>query len=662
MGPVPPACPVPPKRRYDSTLREPQRPLAPLVDVSEVGSDSPSLRATKSQISPHSFGNAQSRFSASAQAEQGAAALSSQMLLQGPASPASRITIQPQQRSQQTPGPRMGMFPDGRSRPSSQPQNQMEPAAREQHQKQQRRQQQQQQQHQDQQHAYLHHQQQQRQEQRQQQIVQRQQDQDLEERAPQHYRSQAQHQVAINPSQTSVLDYRLAQQPTIDIDEPSRRALEQRLQDRIQSNQEELQRHRITQQRQQPGDGISDSHRVSSGTFAIPRQQTASTKPQAPSSMPMPVSPPAGLQRPNSVPATAASAPPAPPQPPKKSSIMNLLNDEPAEPKPSKRLGDPRTTARTPEPQATSSSSQLYPQSTQMMQPQFYRRDAASDAVHRLPLGQSQQQQQSQVRESMRDQAPGHQRALFDAKANFQLQSADPGHAVLSYMATTSRPGFQLLQRDRVPSPTPFSHSRTSSYTSIHQQQAQSQPRTHEHRTSIPGTPAESTLRPSPYANLNPHQPQLQHHNPTPLQQQHQLHQQQLQEEEQRERMLRLGQQPLIYAEPESDRYRRNYNPEPARPSHQQSAALIESLHRLQQDALMQQEQQSLLRQEHDRMLHERENSISAPPRPRLDGPAPSGPRYAPFYDSQGGGYAQHGGARDGNSGGAQSRGYEDRR
>ncbi|KAL9124695.1 MAG: hypothetical protein Q9217_005997, partial [Psora testacea] len=116
MGPLPPPAPIQPKRRYDSnSTREQQRPLAPSVDLTGVGDDSPSLRPTKTQKSPPSLSGVSTRLPTSSQAEQKAAAASAQMQAQGPQSPASRGVLHTSRGQQQIQGPHMGTFTDGRT-------------------------------------------------------------------------------------------------------------------------------------------------------------------------------------------------------------------------------------------------------------------------------------------------------------------------------------------------------------------------------------------------------------------------------------------------------------------------------------------------------------------------------------------------------------------
>ena len=107
MGDKPTPTPIGEKRRYvHSMTRESQRPLAPSVEGMEGENGSPKLQQNKSQ--PR-FKQEPPKFATLASAEQGAAAVSSQMQAQGRDSLLNRITIPLKEKA--VIGPHLGTFP-----------------------------------------------------------------------------------------------------------------------------------------------------------------------------------------------------------------------------------------------------------------------------------------------------------------------------------------------------------------------------------------------------------------------------------------------------------------------------------------------------------------------------------------------------------------------
>ena len=556
MGPVPDPTPVQPKRRYDShTSRDSQRPLAPSIDLTGGGNDSPSLGPTKTQMSPPSLNSTTPRFSASSQAEQKAAASSAQVLAQGPQSPANRNVLHMQhlpQRMQNVQGPQMGIFTENRSRPGSQARPLVEGTRREENEQEKLRAQQQKQ-----------HQHQQQQQQQQQQKV----GQDFKENQQPHRNQQefqlrqqeiqrefeAREQAAQgqlrrsrlqqdqSTSQSSrepqIISLNEGNVPHVEVDEQSRRIFEQRYGHEIpRGRQDEKFRPSDVVHRPTHTSSTSSMQQALAGNVGGTLHRiNPSHSPRTPK---MPVPPISRMEppRPSSVPAATPAPPPQPAQPKKTSNIMSLLNSEPEEPKVSKRHSDPRAGASTPDPLI---AARRFQPTSRAPSQQFARPETpsqlATQQVQNLTLDQQMKQQQQRQDPPgrsgpMRDMSQGIHRSSIDEILLHQARPSisQPSFETSYLPSSSSRPGLVPL-RDRGPVSPPAPHSRTSSYSSMNQQMPPSHHQ--EPRTSISQATADSRLRPSPYANLTPpqHQNTQQQYPPSQQQQQPPLQQQQQQ-------------------------------------------------------------------------------------------------------------------------------------
>lgn len=509
MG-VPPPPTIVPKRRYDTGPQPiPQRQLAPSVETSEVEKESPALLPTKpAPLSPPQFAQSSQRFGTILQPEPVGKASVSQPVAQAPSTPAVRSTTQTlQQRSSQIlQGPRAGFFSNDHARPILQPQPQQQPASAPAP-------------HQQQQQPRQHTQQDLRQPR---QFVEQPTTQDGQEviqtqHRPRHQESQqmpsryqqslqsqqsalsmAQVMQARQPSQGSQV--RIAPSQAMDVDIRPRVASQQQLQS------QQMPRSDPHHPENSSGMRRLDSHGAARQT---PLQSLAQSR------VPQTFSPPQEALRPSSVPAAATQ------QPPKKSNIMNLLNDEPAEPQSRKRISDARPAAPTPPPQ--SPAGQMYQQTIQPTQ-QFSRRELANETSHvvqqqhmqRPSLGQilSQQPGPGQHRDALpTNWAEVAQRNFNERQQpNYQKQLAESPRMQPSF-TQASRPPLQPLQRTHAPTPPPiFAHSRASSYASLHSQQQPPQTIQQTQQPSQSSAQATPVLQPSPYAQIHPHiQPHQQH-------------------------------------------------------------------------------------------------------------------------------------------------------
>lgn len=538
MGPLPAPTPTGEKRRYMyNILKQEQRPLAPsTTEALEVENGSPKPQIAAKTSNPTRFKQDPPKFTALASAEQGAAQTSEQMIAQGFMSIENRITIPLQTKTQQhVIGPHLGTFvPSERDRVHFSTRDTIK--EQEQREMQQRQQ--------------IH--------EAREREIQRQPDRDglshhrprvsqqENEQAPQAYQ-RGPNLLSLLGQPSSTDQSGLASTTAIEVkyDEKtrefiqSRQRKQQEQQEQIQKQQREQQQQRQQQQAMQPhplqqllqrqAPIDTSMRRLGSGAFGSTVNQFTPTQSPASASLPMPpMSPPGEALRPSSVPVNASAQQPPPPAPPKKSSIMDILNND-SEPQPRKRLSDQqRPAAPTPPPPPP-----IFGPAGPQAQQQMSRRETPAESLAQLqqqqrPTFVQQIQQQQQLREPIRNwaaaaQQVGQQRSWMEERPA-QAQSAISPPAQSSYLPTSSRAAFQVLQRNHVPSPPPFahpSHSRASSYSSNvqsthhHQQQPQA---------SVPSTPAESNLRPSPYASLNLSQQSHQHQQ----QQQHQQAQQQL--------------------------------------------------------------------------------------------------------------------------------------
>ncbi|KAL8790844.1 MAG: hypothetical protein Q9195_006169 [Heterodermia aff. obscurata] len=561
MG-LPPPATIVPKRRYDTGPQAiPQRQLAPSVEASDVDKESPRLRPNKPvPLSPPQFTQ---RFGTIVQQDPGSKALVTQPITQANAAPTNRSTSQTlQQRTPQAlQGPRAGFFSNNEhSRPVLQPQPQQQPAPTPmQQQQQQSRQQTQQEMRQSRQFN------EQPSSQEVQEVPQTQLRARLQEpqQMPSRFQPSAQiqqpavpaaqvmqarqssqgSQIRIAPSQATDVDIRPRIAPHQQI-----QSQQQQQQQQQQHQQQQLQQQQQQQQQQQPQQPQSiilrpEPHHSESmpGMRRLESHGAARQTPlqlMAPSRLPQTFSSPQEVLRPSSVPAAQ--------QAPKRSNIMNILNDEPAEPQRKKILDRPA--APTPPPQ--SPAGQIY----QMNQPsqQVSRRELLSDLshapqqqshhLHRSTLGQvlSQQQGLGPSRDApTTNWAELAQRTCSERPPNYPQQVVESPRMQSSYSQQASRPPLQALQRTHAPTPPPptFAHSRASSYASMHSQQQQPPTLQQAQQPSQSSTQATPVLQPSPYAQIQPHQhiqPQHQHQHSQPSQQQYpSQHSQTLQQQHQ---------------------------------------------------------------------------------------------------------------------------------
>ena len=484
MGQPPPATIVP-KRRYDTGPQiAPQRQLAPSVESMEIEKDSPSLRPTKpAPMSPPQFAQPPQRFSTILQPEPVHKPSITQPVQSTTSSPSVRPGMQTlqQRASQNLQGPRIGYFNDNARALQPQPQ-----------QTQQSRQQEERQPQGFNKNTSV----QELQEALQAQHRARQQDtQPMASKYPQPAQTQQsigplpqtshsrQHsQVRIAPSQSSNVDLR----PQI--------APQQQLHSQPQQQQSQSHRH-------EPNHGEILRRIESNGPSRQSNIQSI-----AASRLPQTFSPPQATTRPSSVPAPAQ-------QPPKRSNIMNILNDEPAEPPPRKKIIDTQPSVPTPPPQ--SPAHHMYPQSIQSTQP-YTRREMPAEQSHasqqhhhhRPSLGPLISQQQPPTRDNpSTNWAEVAQRKFSDRSTSYQPQVVEAPRVQPSFSQQASRTPLQVLQRSQAPTPSStYAHSRTSSYASLHPQQQQ--PQSHQQAQPPPQTSTQATpvLQPSPYAQIHPHQ------------------------------------------------------------------------------------------------------------------------------------------------------------
>ena len=551
-GPLPPQTQTGEKRRnFHNLPRESQRPLAPSnVDVIEIDAVSPKVQPTKSQPQGRYKGDHHGpQFTTLASAEQGAAQVSAQMMLQGYQTTENRITISLQkQLHQQVIGPHLGTFtPEDRSRAifstrdTVKEKEQREMQARQQsHDAQQERELQRQQERGS--HGHHRH--------RVSQLPNEKPVQSYQQHAPSlipnalHSSLLGQQPAPAAQASTTSIEVKWEEKARAHFEQQQLREQQQVQQQQTQQQAQQQQQHhhhdvqqRTIQQQQamqqtplqqlqqrQPLDTSSVMRRVGSGALSnVPNQLTPSQSP-ASASLP-PMSPQGDMLRPSSVPVSVSAHPPPPPGPPKKSNIMNLLNDA-TEPAPRKRLSDQRPAAPTPPPQQSA-----YQPATQSIQ-QIQRRETPSEPLMQMqqqqrpafPQQNHHQQQTTPAAELGRNWAAAAQQRpqrswLEDRSAQAQSVPSPPPQPPL--IPSSSRNSMHALQqRTHVPSPPPFSHSRTSSYT----QHQQSQPHHHQQQ---PSGPAEPNIRPSPYASLNPREQSHQHQQQVQQQQvqQHQVQQ-----------------------------------------------------------------------------------------------------------------------------------------
>ena len=531
MG-LPPPATIVPKRRYDTGPQAlPQRQLAPSVETNEIDKESPRLRPNKAvPLSPPQFAQVAQRFGSILQQEPGTKALVTQPITQANPTPAIRSTSQnlQQRTSQALQGPRAGFFSNEHSRPLLQPQPQQQPAPAPVQQQQQSRQQTQ------------HEIRQSRQFNEQpsiqevQEVSQTQPRTRLQEppQMPSRFQSSVQIQPpalptaqvmqARQPSQGSQI--RIAPSQATDVDIRPRIAPHQQLQSQQQQQQQPPQpQSHVLRPESHHSENMPGMRRLESLGAArhTPLQSMTPSRP------PQNYASPQEVLRPSSVPAIQ--------QAPKRSNIMNILNDEPAEPQ-RKKVLDTRPAAPTPPPQ--SPAGQMYHQINQPSQ-QVPRREIPNDSshapqqqphhLHRASLGQvlSQQQGLGPSRDAPTTNWAELAQRTFSEKPppSYQQQVVESPRMQSSYSQQASRPPLQALQRTHAPTPPPtFAHSRASSYASLHSQQPQPQTLQQAQQASQSSTQATPVLQPSPYAQIQPHQhiqPQQPHQHSQPSQQQY---------------------------------------------------------------------------------------------------------------------------------------------
>lgn len=463
----------------------PQRSLAPSMDGMEIEDDSPSLNtATINQISSPQFSQQPPRFPILSQSS----TKPNSVALDVPTSGGTELSVRPMAQSQphRTPvplqGPRAGYFNEGRK--ENRPIAQTHPVPQFPEQAEQQKQ-----------------------------PIDIQLAQDFQEKLPRQHKARQQAQeIERAPSRqrksVQVPQSTVMQQYTSD----SRANVvpQVRIAPLHATEAEKRPRANSQQQRQQT-EGIPFARRIDtyiqSPHNSTPLPSPASARPAKS------IASPAEGPRPSSVPATASihPAPRPPPVPAKRIDIKSLVNDEPAEPKPHKRLSDTRIAVATQQIPSPSTLSQAYQQPSAPPL-QTLRRDTAHEMSHHMqqqdlrPSFGPPMQQQQQAPNGTWPNPP--QRTYFSERPTFQSQSVQspPNFAPLSSRSTFA----PLQQRPQVPSspPPPFSsHSRHSSYTGMaphpHQQQAQAH--------------GASSLQASPYARI---QPQIQHIQPQPPPQQ----------------------------------------------------------------------------------------------------------------------------------------------
>ncbi|MCJ1374602.1 hypothetical protein MMC20_005834 [Loxospora ochrophaea] len=636
MGPPPPPTIVP-KRRYDTGPQMmPHRPLAPSTDVSDTENSTSKLQSAATQGSPPHYTQAPPRFPPLAQAAPVHNLGPTHQTPQNDTSPVARgqPSVSGPRATHPLQGPRAGYFPDERK--EARPSLQASPATHQMHpqsvtiQQQPTPTQSAPQQITQQLPQQLTLQVQQHPKPVEQQVQQAQQHQQLQEQerafqsalAQQHERQhvvryqqepqQAAQQASNHYQQSAALVQQasnhypqpatLAQQSLGQRSQPNQAAQSSAPPVRIASSQPTdpdrrslLESHPQQQSVEPP---TTNMRRLdSSGPQALGQShlQSPATGNMRP---PVIMSPPHESARPSSVPTNTPTQPPnrPPPPPAKRSNIMSILNDEPADPQPRKRLSEPRAAVPTPPPQSPATPSQMYQPAAQTI-PSFHRRDTQSEILHpslpnqRAPYGQQVQQQPQppqqapQPREAASNNwPPTIQRSYYEQRANYQTHTTQSPQLQPTY-APVPRPSYQPLQPTHAPSPPPHPQLRSSSYSSLPPQ---------KQATANQTTQA---LQPSPYTQIQPP-----HHAP-PSSTQHMPPQSQPPSQHQR--------QGSSYASPTYDHYVRRE--ETFHPQHQDAYRHQEAMR--QHDAYRQQDglrQQDVLRQE--QMRREGEARTYTPP------------------------------------------------
>ncbi|KAL8690425.1 MAG: hypothetical protein Q9218_004125 [Villophora microphyllina] len=256
---------------------------------------------------------------------------------------------------------------------------------------------------------------------------------------------------------------------------------------------------------------------------------------------PLAMSPRDEIIRPSSILSAPVQAPPRPtptPTPIKRSNLMSILNEEPSEPPlPRRKVEETPSTPSLP----TQRSQQLHMTLTQPYRPPsqpsqpISARDQglerSTQALHQQQRSSISQpnllQQQAQAQAQARE-APTSWVAAVSRPA-YQPGQINSPHPPAVYLQQNPRNSLQSLQRGHAPSPppSPYVHSRSSSYTNgpPTQQQAprEQQMQSHHSIQSQPPQPNQShaapNLQPSPYATIQPHHQHL-HTHPHQLSQQ----------------------------------------------------------------------------------------------------------------------------------------------
>ena len=633
LGP-PPAPTTVTKRKYDTNPQMiPQRALAPSAEHVEHDGESPRMLNSKpAQASPPQFHNPPSRYPVLAQAESSPTPAFSQAANQGIPSTSSRAQTQPQLQQQRS-GPRSGFFPDERSRPILQAQpsttHQMKTTQEALEQQALRaRQKQLQIEAQTSKEATTQRAQEFREKLEQQHQSKFPEPHQTGAQQQPHMRSQSQTtpqshfttSQSVTPSQVRIAP---SQQQQVDT-EPKQRVISQPSQQQFDVAPQDLP---MAVRRLEPS--------------AQNRYLQSSAQSPVTTRLPLAMSKPDENTRPSSVPAPTPTQQPPRTAPPlaKRSNIMSILNDEPAEPQPRKRLSDSRTAAPTPPPQSPAT---LTPSYHQPPQPSYHREhsmDSNSHVLqhqHRYSLSQSanqqqQQQQQQQAQNQPQDWATAAQRLNPEKRPNYHPVINSPRNQPLYLQQQSSRTAVQPLQRTHAPSPPPaqFAHSRTPSYASgLSQQHQQQAPSQHSQQQAPPSqSTAAPNLQPSPYASIRPDQHQhhqVQHqrtqHEQAQRHMEEQRHYRQLDLKQREAEQQRQRQEELLQQQQQQQREaaQRQYK------QHQQAQQLQQQQHqrveqqRRQSDQHQflrpkeplypsQPDQNQLLHYQHDLMRHEQE-------------------------------------------------------
>ncbi|KAL8656890.1 MAG: hypothetical protein Q9226_002471 [Calogaya cf. arnoldii] len=552
MGP-PPAPTMQNKRRTESTPQvPPQRSIAPSLDQMDIESESSQVQATKSvPMSPPQVQASQPRYQTLAQAEPSPAPAFSVPPSQLPVNVGPRTQQQPSlQRTSSLQGPKSGFFSDERARSLVQAQASTDAPKTQQRQN-----------HVEDEASRIRR----LEAQQQAEALKRQQKQDFQEKMEQQHQGRHSEQVqATIQQQQQPLHRNLStpvSQPFLAPSQPTSsqvriapsQPLELDTRPRVNSQSQHTQFDRMQQQASPAMRRIDP---------VIPGRVRQSAL-HSPASARMALTPLDDNNRVSTPAMPTQAAPPRPsPAPAKRSNIMSILNDEPTEPPaPRRKAEDIPSVVPIPTQHSPTKLVQPYRPPSQLSQTHSVRDPGHDRAVHTLQhqhrhsLSQSatQQQQQhqaqAQVREGPANWAAAAQR-LEQQRSNYQSPVMNSPHSQTTFLQPASRGSFQSIQRSHAPSPppAPFSHSRTSSYTSGPTQPA-SQQQMPPHQGQQAGSQGQGhaapNLQSSPYTTIQPHQtaPGAPHH------MQIQLQRQQQEEQRHAEHQRRTRQQAILQQE-----------------------------------------------------------------------------------------------------------------